>query len=114
MKNISIDKIPLFGISNTTSIILGEVQPFKFETKKWTENELSLLNDIIELLSQNTFSSALVAAIVKSPMMYQYMQVDILEVLQKNMADEIAESFITRTKEGVKFIVDSLQTNGLI
>ncbi len=114
MKNVPIDKIPLFGISNTTSILLGEVQPFKFETKKWTENELLLINNIIDLLSQNTFSSALIAAVVKSPMMYQYMQADILQVLQTNMADEIAESFIAKTKEGIKFIVDSLQANGLI
>jgi len=114
MKNTSIDKIPLFGISNTTAIILGEVQPFKFETKKWTENELLLINNVIALLSQSTFSPALVAAITKSSMMYQYMQADILQVLQTNMADEMAESFIAKTKEGIKFVVDSLQMNDLI
>ncbi len=114
VKNTGIDKIPLFGISNTTAITLGEVQPFKFETKKWTEDELFLINEIIALLSKETFSPALVASIVKSPLMYQYMQADILEVLQSKMADGLAEGFIAKTKEGIKFVVDTLQSNNLI
>jgi len=114
MKNTPIDKIPLMGISNTTAITLGEVQPFKFETKKWTEAELMLINDIISFLSKGTFSPALVSSIVKTPTMYQYMQADILQALQSKMADEIAEDFVQKTKEGVKFVVDALQKNELI
>ena len=53
-------------------------------------------------------------AIAKSPLMYQYMQSDILQVLQSKMAEELAEGFITRAKEGIKYIVETLQKNNLI
>lgn len=114
MKNMPIDKIPLVGISNTTSIILGETQPFKLSTKAWAEGELLLINEIIALLSKGEFSTALVSSISKSPLMYQYMQSDILQVLQRNMASDLAESFVAKTKEGIKYIVESLQKNNLI
>ena len=114
MKNMSIDKIPLLGISNTTAITLGEVQPFKIETKIWTEDELITINEIISLLSKAEFSTALVSKIAKSPLMYQYMQADILEVLQYKMADELAEGFISKAKEGIKYIIEMLQKNNLI
>ena len=114
MKNTPIDKISLMGISNTTAITLGEVKPFKIETKKWTQNELQLINEVISLLSKGEFSPALVSAISKSPLMYQYMQADILEVLQSKMAEELAEGFISKAKEGIKFIVEALQKNNLI
>ena len=114
MKNVPIDKVPLFGISNTTAITLGEVKPFKLETKAWTEGELLIINEIIALLSKGEFSPALVSSIAKSPLMYQYMQADILEVLQSKMAEELAEGFVTKAKEGIKYIVDALQTNNLI
>lgn len=113
-KNVPIDKIPLFGISNTTAISLGEVQPFKLETQAWTQDELLLINEIIALLSKAEFSPALVASIAKSPLMYQYMQADILEVLQSNMAENLAEDFITKAKEGIKYVVEALQQNNLI
>ncbi len=113
-KNAKLDSILLLGISNTTSIKLGEAQPFKFETEKWTKDEFALINNVIELLAKATFSPALVSSIVKSSLLYQYMQADILEVLQSKMADELAEDFIRKTKEGIKFIVDSLQSNNLI
>ena len=114
MKNMPIEKIPLFGISNTTAITLGTVQPFKFETSAWTQNELLLINEIIALLSKGEFSPALLASISKSPLMYQYMQADMLEALQSKMAEEMAEGFITKAKEGIKYIVDALQKNNLI
>ena len=114
MKNKPMDSIPLFGISNTTSILLGEVQPFKLETKDWAQDELLLINEIISLLSREEFSTALVSAIAKSPLMYQYMQADLLKVLQSQMADELAESFIATAKEGIKYIVELLQKNNLI
>ncbi len=114
MKNTPIDKIPLFGISNTTAIILGEAKPFKLETQDWTQGELALINEVIALLSRGEFSPALVASIAKSPLMYQYMQADILEVLQSKMADGLAEGFIAKAKEGIKYIVEALQQNNLI
>ncbi len=114
MKNVPIDKIPLFGISNTTAITLGEVQPFKIETKSWAEAELLLINEVIALLSTGEFSPALVSTIAKSSLMYQYMQADILEVLQSKMAESLAEGFIAKAKEGIKSIVDSLQENDLL
>ena len=114
MKNMSIDKIPLFGISNTTAITLGEVLPFKLATQAWTQGELVLINEVIALLSKGEFSPALVSTIAKSPLMYQYMQAEILEALQSKMADSLAESFIAKAKEGIKYIVEALQQNNLI
>jgi hypothetical protein len=114
MKNMPIDKIPLFGISNTTAIILGQLSPFKLEAKKWTEKELLIINDVISLLSKNEFSPALVSSVTKSPLLYQYMQTEILEVIQSGMNERLAEGFITKAKEGIKYIVDTLQSNNLI
>ena len=114
MKNVPIDKISLMGISNTTSIILGEVSPFKLETKSWAEKELLVINDVIALLSKGEFSPALVSAVAKSPLLYQYMQAEILEVLQSGMNERLAEGFITKAKEGIKYVIDALQKNNLI
>lgn len=114
MKNMSIDKIPLFGISNTTSITLGELKPFKIDTQTWTQGELLLINEVIALLSKGEFSPALVSSIAKSSLMYQYMQADILQVLQSKMADDLAEGFMNNAKEGIKYIVEALQQNKLI
>ena len=114
MKNAKFDSILLLGLSNATAIKVGEASPFKFNVDKWTQDELTLINNIIELLSKGTFSPALVASIVKSSLMYQYMQANILEVLQSKMADGLAEEFIGKTKESVKIIIDYLQKYGLI
>ena len=114
MKNAKMDAIPLTGLSNATSIKVGDAQPFKLDTTKWTQEELALINNVIELLSKNTFSPALVSAIVKSSLMYLYMQADILQVMQSRMDDSLAEDFIAKTKDGIKEIVEQLQINGLI
>ena len=114
VKNMPFDKIPLFSVSNTTAIVLGEAKPFKLDIKDWTQDELLLINNIITYLSKGTFSPALVSSITKSQLMYQYMQADILQVLQSGMDDSLAEGFINRTKEGIKYIVDVLQKNQLI
>ena len=114
MKNAKFESILLLGLSNTTSMKLSEVQPFRLETSVWTQDELAQINNIIELLSKGTFSPALVSAIVKTPLMYQYMQADILQVLQSKMDDELAEGFINKAKEGIKYIVETLQKNNLI
>ena len=114
IKNKPMKDIPIMGIANTTAITLGEVQPFKINTKDWAQDELLQINEIIALLSRNEFSTALVSSISKSPLMYQYMQAEILEVLQLKMAEELAENFIAKTKEGIKYIVETLQKNNLI
>ena len=114
MKNVPLDKIPLMGISNTTAITLGEVLPLKMEIKSWTEKELLIINDIIALLSKGEFSPGLVSTVAKSPLLYQYMQAEILEVIQSGMDNRLAEGFITKAKEGIKYLIDSLQKNSLI
>ena len=114
MRNIPIDKISFMGISNTTAIILGEVSPFKLNIKSWTEKELLLINDIIALLSSGEFSPGLVSSVAKSPLLYLYMQAEILEVIQSGLDERLAEGFINKAKEGIKFIIDSLQQNNLI
>ena len=113
-KNKQITEIPLPVVSNATAITLGEAKPFKLETSVWAQDELLLINEIIALLSRNEFSTALVSSISKSPLMYQYMQADILQVIQSKMAEELAEGFITKAKAGIKFVVDALQKSNLI
>lgn len=90
------------------------VQPFKFEIKEFMEDEFRNINEIISMLSKGVFSPALVSSIVKSVFIYQYMQSDILTVLQKNFAPELAEDFINKTKSGIKTVVEQLQKNSLI
>ena len=114
MINISFDELNLSGFSNITSVILGSIPAFRLETKEWTQQELFLINNVITLLSKGIFSPALVSSIVKSPILYQYMQPDILRALQTNLADEYAEEFIGKTKTSIKSVVDMLQKNELI
>ncbi|MBR1775690.1 motility associated factor glycosyltransferase family protein [bacterium] len=114
MKNVQFENIPLNVVSNTTSMILNTAMPFKIETQAWSQDELKLINDVIELLSKNTFSPALVSAIVKSSLLYQYMQAEVIKVLQSKMDDGLAEGFIEDTKTGIKIIIDMLQKNHLI
>ena len=114
MKNVKFEDIPLLFSSMGTPFILGEVQRFKFKTEEWAREELHLINNVISVLSKGVFSPALVSSIVKSPLMYQYMQADILKVLQAKMESDNAEEFIQRTKLAIKDIVDSLQKNRLI
>ncbi len=109
VKNQDLDTISLIRPANITSIILGEVQPFKIETAAWSSEELMLINNVISLLSRGTFSPALVSAIVKSPILYQYMQSEVLSVLQSRMNDGIADEFIGQTKNAIKEIVELLQ-----
>ena len=66
------------------------------------------------MLSKGVFSPALVNTIIKSVFIYQYMQRDILNVLQKNFPPEIAEKFISDTKNAIKIVVELLQKNKLI
>lgn len=114
MKNVKFEELNLFFPATGTPFILGEVKPFKLETEEWTKDELMLINNIITLLSKGGFSPALVSAIVKSPMMYQYMQADILKVLQAKMEPENADEFLQNAKAAIKDVIENLQKNRLI
>lgn len=114
MKNVSFEKIPLLFLSTGTPFILGEAKPFKLEIGEWSKEELKLINNVISILSKGVFSPALVSSIVKSPLMYQYMQAEVLKVLQSKFETGYAEEFIENTKAAVKEIVESLQKNRLI
>ena len=114
MKNVKFEEIPLLNISNTTSIITGEAKPCTIETKEWTQEELQLINNVIALLAKNNFSPALVSSIVKSPLLYQYMQKEILQVLQSSVDEGIAGEFMENAKISIKEVIDLLQKNRLI
>lgn len=114
MKNVSFDELPLFFSSTGTPFILGEAKPFKINIEEWAQEELKLINDVILILSKGVFSPALVSAIVKSPLMYQYMQADILKVLQLNFESGYADEFIEKAKSAIKDVVENLQKNRLI
>ena len=90
------------------------VQPFKFDLKQFIDEEFCQINNIITMLSKGVFSSALVNTIVKSMFIYQYLQAEVLEVLQRNFDKELAESFMEKTKQAIKVIVERLQKNKLI
>ena len=66
------------------------------------------------MLSKGVFSPALVSSIVKSTLVYQYMQAEVLKVLQRNFDPELAQEFIDNTKLSIKAIVEKLQKNRLI
>ena len=114
MKNVKFDDIPLFLPCTGTPFILGEVKPFKLEIEEWSKEELMLINNVISILSRGVFSPALVSAIVKSPLMYQYMQADILKVLQAKFESENGEDFVEKAKAAIKDVVENLQKNRLI
>lgn len=114
MKNQPLDTIIVFGNSATLPIIINDVQPLQVEVGEWGQHELMLINNIITLLSNGGFSSGLVSAIVKSPLIYTHMQVDVINVLQTHFAEENAESFINATKLAIKEVIDLLQKNTLI
>ena len=66
------------------------------------------------MLSKEIFSPVLVTTIVKSVFIYQYLQAEVLQVLQRNFANELAENFISKTKIAIKTVVELLQKNRLI
>ncbi len=112
VKNVSFDKLNLTGNSN--SYPAEQVLPFKIELKSFMQDEFRHINDVISLLSRGVFSTALVSSIVKSVLVYQCMQADILDVLQKNLDSSLAEDFIEKTKVAIKKVVDLLQRSKLI
>ena len=114
MKNVAFDNIPLFLSTTGLNLILAEPKPFKIETKDWTQEELFLINNIISLLSKGVFSPALISAIVKSSLVYEYMQADIIQVMQSKFDPNLAEEFIEKAKAAIKAVVEYLQKYRLI
>ena len=94
--------------------ILDEIAPFKFKLDEFVQDEFIIINNIIDLLSKDMFSPALVSAIVKSVLIYQFMQADILTILQNNFDQSVAEGFINKTKGAIKTVVDILQKNQMV
>ena len=66
------------------------------------------------MLSKGVFSPDLISATIKSVLIYQYMQADILTVLQRNFDNELAQKYIDNTKLAIKTIIEQLQKNRLI
>ena len=94
--------------------VLDDIAPFKFRLEEFVQDEFFNINNIISILSKEVFSPELLSAIVKSVLVYQYMQNDILNALQTNFSEQIAEEFINKTKTAIKFVVDNLQKNKMV
>lgn len=112
VKTISFEELNIETPASMHSAAL--IPTFKFEIKEFIEEEFANINNIISILSKGVFSNSLVAAILKSALIYQYLQADVLEVLQKNFAPELAQGFIDKTKIAIKTVVEALQKNHLI
>ena len=111
-KNVKFEDLNLQFNSNIISI--ESAVPFKFNLKEFIDEEFCAINNIISILSKRAFSPALVSAITKSILIYQYMQAEVLTVLQKNFDVELAQTFIEKTKDAIKTIVELLQRSKLI
>ena len=111
-KNKPLDEIQL--IPNINMFDVENAEPFKLQLKEFIQDEFANINNIISVLAKGVFSPELVATIVKSVFVYQYMQSEILTVLQKNFEQELADEFINNTKVAIKTVVDLLQKNKLI
>lgn len=112
VKSIKFDELSLDNVASTS--VLNLVKPFKFEIKNFIDEEFCNINNIITMLSKGIFSPALLSSVVKSSFIYQYLQSEILEVLQKNYAPNLAEPFIQKTKLAIKTIVELLQKNKMV
>ena len=104
----------LVPINNAVLNQLNLLEPFKLKLEDFMKDEFCNINNIITKLSKNIFSPELVSAIIKSSLIYEYMQAKILTVLQKNFEPELANDFIDNVKKAIKYIVEKLQTNKLI
>ena len=112
VKNVGFDDLNLVASASVRPI--SDAQPFKLELKDFMQDEFCNINAIISMLSKGVFSTALVSSIVKSVMVYQYMQTEVLNVLQKDFEPDLAQGFIDKTKLAIKTIVELLQKNKLI
>lgn len=114
MKYQPLDSIEVHIPATKVETILLDVRPIEFKLEDWSVEELKLINDVIAMVSRGIFSPALVSAIVKSSLLYQYMQADVLQVLQKKFEPSLAEDFMQKTKDAIKEIVELLQKYRLI
>lgn len=112
VKNVDFSQLNLNSVMDTHSVT--SVTPFKFNIEEFIKEEFMHINSIIAMLSKGVFSPVLVGTIIKSVLVYQYLQADILTVLQKNFDKELAQSFIDNTKEAIRTIVEQLQKNKLV
>ena len=112
VRPVNFESLSLMVPANTD--ILDSMRPFKFNFADFMQEEFLNINNVIAILSKEVFSPELVSAIVKSVLVYQYMQTEILTVLQKNFEPQIAEDFILKTKSAIKNIIDILQKNKMI
>lgn len=112
VKNVSFDDIKTYSHRNLAP--LSMISPFKLDVQNFIQEEFYNINNIISMLSKGVFSTDLVSTIIKSVLVYQYMQSDILMVLQRNFDVELAQNFIDNTKVAIKTIVEQLQRNRLI
>ncbi|MBQ7126768.1 motility associated factor glycosyltransferase family protein [bacterium] len=111
-KNVSFDEINFQAVANMYPVNTANV--FKLKIDDYIQNEFFHINNIISILSKGVYSSALVNAIVKSGLIYQYMQKSVILTLQKDFHPDLAETFIEKTKVAIKTVVDILQKNKLI
>lgn len=112
VKPANLESLNLDTPANVAAIAFTKA--FKFDLKAFIEEEFCYINNIITMISKGIFSPALLTAVVKSSFIYQYMQSEVLNVLQKNYAPELAEPFIENTKNSIKVVVELLQKNKLV
>ncbi len=112
VKSSTFDNLNLSNVTPISPLIFTE--PFKIQIDDFLKEEFRNINEIISMLSKGTFSSQLVSTIVKSNLIYQYLQAEVLLVLQKNFDTALAQNFIDNTKIAIKTTIESLQKNKLI
>ena len=112
VKNVPFDDIDI--ATTSTAYDLSTVFPFKFRLEDFIKDEFIGINNIFSLLSRGQFSLELVSSIIKSNLVYQYIQSDVLKVLQENFDPELAQSFINNTKTAIKSVVERLQKHKLV
>lgn len=112
VKPVNFESLSLMVAADTQ--VMDTIPTFKLKLDNFIQDEFLNINNIISMLSKDTFSPALVSAIVKSVLIYQYMQNDVLTVLQKSFDPVAAEEFINKTKNAIKIVVETLQRNKMI
>ena len=112
VKPVRVEDVILVSSKSMSNI--ANLQPFKMEIKDFIQEEFYHINNTITMISKGVFSSNFVSTIVKSVFLYQYLQADILNVLQKNFAPELAQSFFENTKVAIKKVVEKLQNSKMI
>ena len=112
VKNVKFDDLYLYAPA--VNVSLDDIPYRKFDITDFVQEEFKNINNIIAMLSKSTFSPALVSSIVKSVLVYQYMQGEIVNVLQSNFEERLAQEFIDKTKSAIKSVVDTLQRTKLI